>query len=542
MSKEYPHLTKSYWAADKSTPLVEKTLAQALREVAAECPDRLALVEGIPDRSKRRRWTYAELLADAEKIAAALLGKFKPGEKIAVWAPNIVEWTLIEYGIAIAGMVMVTVNPLYKARELEYVLKQSEAVGIFVDKEYRGYNMLSVATEVCEKIPAVREVICFSEFNDFMNTGSKSVVFPKTKPSDPLIIMYTSGTTGFQKGALLHNLGIINTAFVSVDRAGMKEGGVWVNSMPMFHCAGCVEVLAGSLMKRGTQVMLPAWDPELFLELMETERGTFSLIVPTMIESILKQPDLKKYDLSSWTNIMTGAAYVEPSLFERAQKELGTEICIVFGQTETTLNVTTTQKGDSYKDLSETIGQPVPQLEVKIADPKTGEILPVGMVGEICARGYQTMICYYNMPEESAKTLKPDGWLHTGDLGTMDERGFLKITGRLKEMIIRGGENVYPQEVEILLRERPEIDNVAVVGVPSEYWGEEVGAVIIPKSFDKLPDPKELDVFCKANITGFKRPRIWYFTKEVPTTHSGKVQKFKLQEMIAKGELKGERT
>lgn len=234
---------------------------------------------------------------------------------------------------------------------------------------------------------------------------------------------------------------------------------------------------------------------------------------------------------------------IELQLIERVHKEIGAGISIVFGQTELHGVVSGTHRDDSYEDQALTIGQAMPHCELKIADHETGKVLPLGVDGEICARGYQTMMEYYNMPEATAQVLKADGWQHTGDIGSMDERGFLKITGRLRDMIIRGGENIYPREIENLLLEHPKVGQVAVVGVPSQYWGEEVGAVIIPKSPDDMPTATELDKFCHDRLTHFKRPRLWYFTEEFPfTTGTLKLQKFKLSELIGKGQVKGERT
>lgn len=534
-------LTESYWPADTSRTLYEWSIGQALREVAAEVPDRVALVEGIPDHAKRRRWTYAQLLADSERVASALLAMFKPGERFAVWASNIPEYLLVQYGCAIAGIIMVTVNPACRERELMYVLKQSEAAGLIVMKEYRGYNMLDTANNVRKDLPGLREIICFSDFDDFINSGSKSITFPEVNPKDTAVIMYTSGTTGNQKGAMLHHMGAINSDFFTFERAGMEIGGVCVNALPMFHVGAGGLSTYGTLMRRGTFVLAPGFDPASFLELYESERGTFSVTVPTVIEAILAFPDRKKYNISTMKNLISGGAMVEIQTVESVYSELNSGITIVFGQTEVHGICCATHREDTHSDQSETIGQPLPHCEMKIADPETGDVLPLGVEGEICIRGYQTMKGYYNMPEETAKALRSDGWLHTGDLGTMDERGFLRMKGRLKDMIIRGGENIYPVEVESLLLEHPKVSGAQVVGVPDKYWGEEVGAVIIPKSSEDRPTPQELFDFCSANMTYFKVPRLWCFVNEFSMTQTGKLQKFKLREQIVKGQLKLER-
>ena len=533
-------LTESYWPADTSTPLLDLTIAQVLRQVAAEVPDRLALVEGVPDPTKRRRWTYAQLLTDAERVASAMLKIFKPGERIALWAPNVVEWELIQLGCALAGIILVTVNSAYKVKELDYILRQSEAAGLFLTNEYRGHNMLETVNQIRKSLPCLREVISISDFEDFINTGNKTAVFPEIKPEDPCMIMYTSGTTGYPKGAELYNKGIINSTKFMADRAGMQIGGVWVNAMPMFHMGGAGFAALGSLQQRGTHVLVPGFEVPLMLNLFESECGTFSLLVPTMIEAILDHPDLGKYNVSALTNILSGASKVEASLVRRVKEVLGCNITIVFGQTEMHGGLTQTHRDDMPEDQADTIGQPYPQSEVKIADRETGKVLPIGIEGEICCRGYQAMIGYYNMPEETAATLKAEGWLHSGDLGSMDERGFIKITGRLKDMIIRGGENIYPSEIEALLQSHPKVAKAAVIGVPDEYWGEQVGAFIIPKSPENLPTAAELSEYCKTNLAGYKRPRSWYFVNEFPITASGKLQKFALRGFVESGEVKAE--
>ncbi|MFJ5714754.1 AMP-binding protein [Neobacillus sp. NPDC093127] len=529
-------LTESYWPADTSRTLHDSTVAQVLRQAAAEVPNRIALIDGENDPANRKRWTYAQLLSDAERVACALLNKFKPGERVAIWAPNRIEWMLIEYGCAIAGIILVTVNPALRGKELEYVLRQSVAAGLFLTEEYRGHNMLQTALDVRENLPALREVINFSSFEDFIHSGNKSVTFPEVKSEDPFVIMYTSGTTGNPKGAILHNKGMTNSTKFMAERAGMAEGGVWVNVMPLVHMGGCGFAVLGTLQQRGTHVLVGGFDPALFLKLVEEEKGTFALLVPTMVEAILNLPERDQYDLSTLNSILSGASKVEPYLVRRVKNELGCGMSIVCGQTEMHGGTTQTHLDDTPEDQAETIGQPYPHIEVKIADPATGDVLPLGMDGEICCRGYQTMVGYYNMPEETAATLKDDGWLHSGDFGSMDERGFIKIRGRLKDLIIRGGVNIYPIEVENLLKEHPKVENVSVVGLPDEYWGEQVAAIIIPKSPEKKPTEEELTEYCKANLASYKRPRFWFFVNEFPTTAAGKIQKFKLREIVLKDE------
>lgn len=525
-------LKESYWPADTTRTLHDWTVAQVLRDVAAEVPDRIALVDGVADPMKRRRWTYAELLSDSERVAQALLNKFKPGERVAIWAPNVIEWVLIEFGCAIAGITLVTINPALRAKEIEYVLRQSEAAGLFLMEEYRGHNMLNTVDQIRKNLPLLREVVKVSELRDFINANRNTTPFPQVKSKDPFVIMYTSGTTGNPKGAILHNKGITNSTKFMAERAGMEVGGVWVNVMPLVHMGGCGFAVLGTLQQRGTHVLVAGFAPSLFLELVEEEKGTFALLVPTMVEAILDLPDRKKYNLLSLKSILSGASKVEPHLVRRVKEELGCGMSIVCGQTEMHGGTTQTHLDDGPEEQAETIGQPYPQIEVKIVDPVSGQVLPLGEDGEICCRGYQTMIGYYNMPDQTAATLKEDGWLHSGDIGSMDERGFIKIKGRLKEMIIRGGVNIYPAEIENLLKEHPAIVDVVVVGLPDKYWGEQVAAVIIPKSLDNPPTTKELTEYCEANLASYKKPRSWHVVSEFPKTAAGKIQKFKIIEGI----------
>lgn len=530
-------LTMSYWPADISGSLLDLTVAQALRNAAAEAPDQIVLVEGIVDKTKRRRWTYSQLLADAERIASALLSRFTPGERIAIWAPNVPEWVLIEFGCALAGMTVVTVNPANQARELLHIVEQAAAAGLFVMEEYRNRSLIDIAGKVQKKHPSLREVIGFSQLNDFIDSAPTKQELPEIKPTDPIIIMFTSGTTGPPKGAVLHNMGVINACAFSLERAGFEEGGVYINASPMCHIGGCGIATLGILMKHGTQVLLNDFDSELMLKLIESEKGTFTSIVPTVIEALLANPNRKQYDVSTLKSLITGGAGVKASLVRRVESELGARVVISFGQTEMHGIISGTHKEDSPEDQAGTAGQPMPYCEVKIADPDTEEILPIGAEGEICCRGFNTMLRYENMPEATAKVLKK-GWLHSGDLGSMDERGFLKITGRLKDKIIRGGENIHPTEIEFILREHPQVGQAVVFGVQDDYWGEEVHAVIVPKSGEGLPGPLELYEFCDANMAHFKVPRYWYFTDKLPMTPTGKIQRFILKQLVEKEELK----
>jgi len=535
---------ESLWTheEDEADRLWETTLGDLLRTAAAEHPGRVALVDAGPDPAQRRSWTYAELLAAAERVARALLVRFRPGERVAAWAPNCAEWVLLQQGASLAGLVLVTVNPASRQRELDYVLRQSRAAGIFFAPEYRGFDMAEAVRTARASAPELRETVSFTDWDRFLATSDAGLTLPAIAPGNPVQIQYTSGTTGFPKGALLHHRGIVNASRFVARGAGTTDGAVWINAMPMFHIGGGALTEIGTFAFRGTYVLMPAFDAGLLLELIETYRGTITLVVPTMLSALLSHPDREKRDTRSLHSIMSGASFVPAELVTRAKEAFGCQFSIVFGQTELHGVVSQTHLDDSAQDQSLTIGRPLPRVDVKITDPESGATVPVGTRGEICARGYQTMLEYFEQPAQTELTLSRDGWLRTGDLATMDSRGYLTITGRLKDMIIRGGENIYPRELEDVLSSHPGVAAVAVVGVPDDTWGEQVGAVIVPASSQPVPSPEELRGYCRERLATFKAPSFWYFVADLPTTATGKIQKYLLRDQIEHGELAGVQT
>lgn len=530
-------LTQSFWPASTSTGVRDITLGDLLREAAATVPDRVALVDGTPDPAGRREWTYRELLADVEAVARALLTHFVPGERIAVWAPNSADWVILQQAVAMSGMVVVGINPAYRAHELEYILRQSRAAGLFFRESYRGTDLHSVFGDIAAALPDLREVVPTGRWQEFLATADPAAELPAVSPTDPVQIQYTSGTTGFPKGALLHHKGIVNEATFVFERAGGAGPVVCVNAMPMYHIGGGGVTELGTFAAHGTYVVLPGFDAALMLEMLETYRGTHSLMVPTMLIALLEHPDFGKRDLSSVHTIMSGAAAVPQALVERVIARLGCRFTILFGQSEMHGVISQTRITDDPVDQATTVGQPLPELEVKIIDPVFGDIVAIGEQGEICCRGYQNMLGYSDMPQETAAAIDAEGWLHMGDLGTMDGRGFLRITGRLKDMIIRGGLNIYPREIEELLFQHPALVEAVVVGVPDEKWGEQIGAVLRAEDPDNPPDVADLKLWCRERIAAHKTPSLWYFTTELPMTPSGKIQKFRVQDDIASGRL-----
>jgi len=517
-------------------PLWEISLGDLLLQVAEEHPTRLALVDGDPD-GPGATWTYTELLTDSERVAAALLQHFHPGDRVAIWATNIPEWVLLQYGAALAGLVLVTVNPALQQSELHHVLRQSRSRGIFYLESSPGMDRTAILESIRSDLPALETVVGMAEWAGFLESApATGVNLPHVRPSDPAQIQYTSGTTGAPKGAVLHHLGVVNTARNAGVNAGYVEGGVFVNTMPMFHVGSCVQGAVAILALRGTHVLLPRFTPDLVLDAVERYHGTNILLVPTMLLALVETPGVADRNLSALTTIMMGCATTPAALSRRASELLGCEIAIGFGQTEVHGVVTQTSLDDSPEDKAETIGRPLQHMAVRVVDPVSGDVLPRGARGEICTRGFQNMTGYFELPEQNAQTIV-DGWLHTGDLGIMDERGYLTVTGRLKDMIVRGGENVYPREIEEILDAHPSVSHAEVIGVDDDFWGERVVAVVRRDPDGPPVTAAELYAYCREHLAGFKAPRSWFFVDAFPSTPSGKIQKFVLREEITEGSL-----
>ncbi|MGC2007015.1 AMP-binding protein [Trebonia sp.] len=528
-------LSASYWAADRSQPVLGLTVGDALRDAAAEAPDTTALVEGAVDPAARRRWSYAGLLEAAERAACALMGRFTPGDRVAVWANNIPEWVILELAAGLAGITIVTVNPALRPQELAYVLGQSQADGIFLVPAYRASPMAEMVQQVRGALPALREAVSFEDWEAFCAEAAADRTLPAVSPDAPAQIQYTSGTTGFPKGAVLHHRGIVNNARLYTARLGLGRGNVYLSGMPLFHTAGCVMSVLGAVATRGTLILPPYFDPGLMLELIAAERPQTLLGVPTMLIGMLDHPGFAATDLSSIRQLLTGGAVVPPALVSRVEAAFGAPLSIVFAQTEASPVITQTSPQDSAEDRAHTLGRPLPQTEVKITDPASGQTVAPGKIGELCTRGYHVMTGYFRDPGKTAAAIDADGWLHTGDLASMDERGYCQISGRLKDMIIRGGENIYPREIEQVLFEHPAVADVAVVGVPDATWGEQVAAFVRPAPGHR-PDPGELFAYCREHLAPHKTPRYWTVMEEFPLTPSGKVQKFVLRErFLAQG-------
>jgi fatty-acyl-CoA synthase len=515
-------------------------MAQLLAEAVERRPDGIALVDGVADPQARRRWTYRELQLRGERLATVLLQTFDPGERVALWAPNSADWVCFQIGAGLAGVVLVTINPAYLEAELAHVLRQSRADGLYYTAEHRGRDLRLTAEGAAASVASIRATGRLDELMTRADALATPGGLPELTPEHVAQIQYTSGTTGAPKGAMLTHGGIAAAYDQATLRAGCGEALplTWINPMPLFHIGGAGLATVGTLARAGTHVVMPAFDVGLFLELTERERGTLSLLVPTMLIAILEHPGFTGSDLSSLQTILTGGATVPTELVLRVQHELGARVLITFGQTECHGTMCMTRLDDAPEDIATTVGLPFDHVDVRIADPETGATVALDTPGEILVRSHQVMAGYFDAPAETAAAIDADGWLRFGDLGTMDDRGYLRVIGRLKDMVIRGGENVYPREIEDVLAEHRDIGDVAVVGVPDATWGEEVAAVIrLAAGTDVAPEPAELYAFCRDRLAGYKCPRLWFYAAELPLTPSGKVQKHRLTSMIAAGEL-----
>lgn len=510
-------------------------IGDLLREAARVAGDRVALVDGVADPALRRRWTYAELLTDAETVARALLKRFQPGDRIAVCSANCPEWIILQFGVVMAGMIIVPTNPAYREAELASILQDCEASALVHADAWRDNDIKASAAALRSSIIPGLATISFSDWSAFLDSGRDAAPLPTVSPDGPVMIQFTSGTTGRPKGAILHH-GLIHPPRHVADWSGFPDYGVWLNAMPLYHIGGSSVSLMATLSRHGAFVLMREWDAALALELIQAERCNGMLLVPTMVVAMLDHPDFDKYDLSSIEFILVGAAPVPPALLERVTRQIGARLMICFGQTEAGGPVCNTAIGDGAHELANTLGRALPDIDIEIRDPETGARLPAGTIGEMWLKGPQIMRGYYGRDEETRATITPEGWLRSGDLATMDERGYVSIAGRLKDMIIRGGMNIYPREIEDVLFEHPSVAQAAVVGVPHEKWGELVLAVIQAADGQTL-DFQALHQHCKDRLASFKVPALWCETDSFPLNATGKIQKFVLVDWVKEGRL-----
>jgi fatty-acyl-CoA synthase len=516
----------SFWPADEAEPVLDTTIGSVLRATAARYPDALAVVDG--DDTARSR-SYAGLLADATRIAAALLDRFRPGERVALWGPSSPDWMAFEYGAALAGLGLVTVNPGLKAGELDYVLRQSRAAGICLAAEHQGNPMSRWLEAVAPGLPALREQLPLAAWADWAPPlASGDAELPEVRPDDLAQVHFTSGTTGRPKAAMLHHRGVTNNMRFNAQRMGLGPGEVFLNPTPMFHVGGAVLANLTALAAGACLVPLRRFDPGRVLDLIGDLGVAAILGVPTMFFDLIGRQRERPREVGSLRVLLVGGSVASPELVRTLQQEFGVSVRNVYGQTECGSIIASTVAGDPVADLAESVGRPMPQIAVKITDP-AGVIVPCGTPGELCVRGYQVMHGYAGMPAETTAAFDGSGWLRTGDLCTADERGYLRIVGRVKDMIISGGENIFPAEIEDVLRRHDAVADVAVVGVPDERLGEVAGAAVVLTGTPEVTG-EELAAFAAGLLSREKVPRRWLFVASLPQTPSGKVRTPELRE------------
>ncbi|MEM6475874.1 MAG: AMP-binding protein [Pseudomonadota bacterium] len=529
-------LPESYFPAQADTAYSERTIEEVLRGQAKERPDAMALRELVADGTVGREWTYAELLKDAERCGRALASRHVAGTRIAIMGGNCPEWVLVQLGAALAGLTIVTVNPSFIAREVRYVLEQSGSGAVYYQPNVRGSALRPIVDEAAAGTAASEYIIDITDHGELFAGEGDGELRP-TEPHDIVMIQYTSGTTGFPKGVLLHQHGLIQSNYDVFVRWNLAPGKTVMCPFPLFHTAGSAVCVLGVLSHGATLMLVSVFDPVAVAKAIEREKPEILGGVPTMIFAVIEAAKATGTDVSGVENVVAGGAMVPPALNAAAQATFGVPILIVYGQTETYPAITAVWPTDTGEELIETIGQPIGHIEVAILSPQDNTVCAIGEQGEICMRGYNQMAGYNDNPQATAETIDADGWLHTGDLGTMAASGYLKITGRVKEMIIRGGENLFPAEIEAALIEHPAIAEVAIAGVPDEKWGEIVACFMRLAEGAERPSDDELKAFVRERLSPQKTPAHWVWLKEFPLTGSGKIQKFQLAEDFAKGAL-----
>ncbi|MEV0364641.1 AMP-binding protein [Nocardia fusca] len=527
----------SYACGTSDTPLLGDTIGDNFDRTVATYPDREALVD-VPTG---RRWTYAQLRQDVDVLALGLLeiGVTK-GDRVGIWAPNMAEWVLLQYATAKIGVILVNINPSYRTHELEYVLHQAGISVLVSARTFKTSDYAAMIEEVRRNCSLLRSVLLIgtSEWDGLLEAGRRGDADRLAKaqaalsPDDPINIQYTSGTTGFPKGATLSHHNILNNGyFVGAICGYTPEDRVCI-PVPFYHCFGMV---MGNLActSHGCTMVIPApgFDPGATLEAVQQERCTSLYGVPTMFIAELNHPDFADYDLSSLrTGIMAGSP-CPVEVMKQVVSRMGMEqVTICYGMTETSPVSTQTRVDDSLQLRVSTVGRVHPHLEIKLVDPVTGLTVPRGEAGEMCTRGYSVMLGYWNDAEKTAEVIDASRWMHTGDLAVMDDDGYVNITGRIKDMVIRGGENIYPREIEEFLYTHPDIVDAQVIGVPDVKYGEELCAWVKLRDGAGQMTAESLRDFATGKLAHYKIPRYVVVVDEFPMTVTGKVRKVEMRE------------
>jgi len=507
-------------------PLLEQTIGEVLTEMAQRHPDREALVSV----AQGERYTYRELSEAVDAVARGLVavGTAK-GDRVGIWAPNCSEWLLVQYATARIGAILVTINPAYRSHELAYVLEQSGTSLLVSAQSFKGSDYRAMVAEVA---PDLRTVFLgSSDWAALLEAGQAGGALPGRglSASDPINLQYTSGTTGFPKGATLSHRNIVNNGYLVGELCGYSELDRVCVPVPFYHCFGMVMGNLGAL-THGACVVVPGqgFEPVAVLETVQAERCTSLYGVPTMFIAELGEPGFSSYDLSSLrTGIMAGSSC--PVEVMKQVQVFMPEVTICYGMTETSPVSTQTTAEDSLDRRVSSVGRVHPHVEVQVVDPETGEVVERGVPGEFCTRGYSVMLGYWRDEDRTAEAIDAEGFMHTGDLAVMDDEGYLSIVGRIKDLVIRGGENVYPREVEEFLYSHPDVLDVQVIGVPDARYGEELCAWVKLRPGAQVAE-QDLREWCRGRLAHYKVPRYVRFTDEFPMTVTGKVQKFKMRE------------
>ena len=553
-SSTYPAEAGEGWG---SSGIREATLGQVLDETVRRWPEGEALV--FADRDYRLTWR--QFSDEVDRVARGLMAMgVGRGEKVAVWATNVPSWVVLQFATARIGAVLITVNTHYRTSEISYLLQQSETENLFLIDGFRDIDYLQTIYEILPELrehprgalrsprfPHLKRVFFLGpeKHKGLYSMPELLAMAPMVSleeylerqgelgPDDIVNMQYTSGTTGFPKGVMLTHTNIVNNGYWIGECQRLGPEDRMCLPVPLFHCFGCVLGVMAAVPHGTTMVVLETFDPLMVMASVDQERCTALYGVPTMFIAVLDHPMFGRFDFSSLrTGIMAGSPCPVPVMRQVIERMHAGQITIAYGLTEASPVMTQTQVDDDLVRKTETVGRALPRIEVRVVDPETGREVPPGTQGEVVCRGYNVMKGYYNMPEETAAAIDAEGWLLSGDLGVMDKDGYLAITGRLKDMIIRGGENIYPKEVEEFLYTMEGILDVQVVGVPSRKYGEEVGAFVVPREGFTL-QPEEVRDFCRGKIARMKIPRYIQMVDSFPMTASGKIQKYKLREEAA---------